>query len=515
MTTNHLLLYHLAELMLEQQQHILPVDELFDDEIISEFVKSVQIDSPYQQMLIEGVLTETVKDEKLYVSFTVEGYFHFVLGEVLRQRIESYSTTEWVLLLKKNKLSGLKEGIRQCLIRQVQSSNYDLLLGLVDADSAFPDICIEPLILAFSSGQVKVLLGKLINYRTDHELKVLCQVVEQLYIRNRLSVVQQLLLNLMAFLAEVDWVNASFYQWKLRFMCLMESSEFEILEITDQLMKSDAILFSGVPDSQTSILLIDFYKLLVNKGIIAKSVEFADFFQLYSIEEYYITDNYYNFIYPLLEVGAFERAVELFSRVNVEGSENGYLLNWSGFIFQSWYELKSGDESHLGKALRLYEQSSNLIDKTYGRYSISKYENLENRGYTYGLIGEYEKALELLEQAIEIVIKTHKTDHVYRLGNLFEMKSQLLFKAAKLEEAMQVLDQSDSCKLIQVGADSSEMSWNYETRSVILIALNRKKDAAAFLKRALDIRIAEMGEDNDVTISTKQAFEVLIGDISK
>ena len=78
MTDNHLLLYRLAELMLVREQHILPVDLLFDDERIGDFVKSIQIDSPYQQMLIEGVLTEIVRDEKLYVSFTVEGYFHYL-----------------------------------------------------------------------------------------------------------------------------------------------------------------------------------------------------------------------------------------------------------------------------------------------------------------------------------------------------------------------------------------------------------------------------------------------------
>jgi hypothetical protein len=50
MTTNHLLLYHLAELMLENEQHVLAVDTLFDDDVIADFVKSIQIDSPYKQM---------------------------------------------------------------------------------------------------------------------------------------------------------------------------------------------------------------------------------------------------------------------------------------------------------------------------------------------------------------------------------------------------------------------------------------------------------------------------------
>jgi hypothetical protein len=50
MTSNHILLYRLAELMLEHQENILPVDLFFDDEQIGDFVKSIQIDSPYQQM---------------------------------------------------------------------------------------------------------------------------------------------------------------------------------------------------------------------------------------------------------------------------------------------------------------------------------------------------------------------------------------------------------------------------------------------------------------------------------
>ena len=60
MTNNHLLLYHLAELMLEREQHTLPVDDLFEDEQIGGFVRSINIDSPYQQSLFEGVLTETI-----------------------------------------------------------------------------------------------------------------------------------------------------------------------------------------------------------------------------------------------------------------------------------------------------------------------------------------------------------------------------------------------------------------------------------------------------------------------
>jgi len=115
MTDNHLLLYRLAELMLEHEQHVLPVDLLFDDEHIGDFVKSIQIDSPYHQMLLEGVLMETGRDEKLYVSFTVEGYFHYVLGEVIYHRTEGLGAEALRQIVEENKLNGAKEGVEQCL----------------------------------------------------------------------------------------------------------------------------------------------------------------------------------------------------------------------------------------------------------------------------------------------------------------------------------------------------------------------------------------------------------------
>ena len=105
MTSNYLLLHHLAELMLEEQHHVLAVDTLFDDHVIADFVKSIQIDSPYQQMLLEGVLTESVRDEKLFVSFTVEGYFHFVLGDVIFNQSKEKDHTYLLELLQNNRLN--------------------------------------------------------------------------------------------------------------------------------------------------------------------------------------------------------------------------------------------------------------------------------------------------------------------------------------------------------------------------------------------------------------------------
>jgi len=156
MTGNHQLLYRLAELMLEHEQHFILVDLLFDDEQIGDYVKSIQIDSPYQQMLLESVLTETVRDEKLYVSFTVEGYFHFVLGEVIYQQTSGKKPKALQDLLEHNQLNGIRDGIEQCLIRDVQKNDFSRLMWLINNGVDKKEICAIPLANSFFNIRIKI-----------------------------------------------------------------------------------------------------------------------------------------------------------------------------------------------------------------------------------------------------------------------------------------------------------------------------------------------------------------------
>ena len=145
----HRLLFRLSELMLENEQHILPVDLLFDDAQIGEFVKSIQIDSPYQQMLLEGVLTESVQAEKLYVSFTVEGYFHFNLGEVIFEQSDQKDHTFLIELIKKNQLNGINEGVEQCLTKEVYQGRMERLVSIIDVGDEVVKVARFPLVHAF------------------------------------------------------------------------------------------------------------------------------------------------------------------------------------------------------------------------------------------------------------------------------------------------------------------------------------------------------------------------------
>jgi tetratricopeptide (TPR) repeat protein len=178
--------------MLERQQHILPVDELFDDDIIADFVKSIQIDSPYQQMLLEGVLTESVRNEKLYVSFTVEGYFHFVLSDVILDQSKHKDHTYLIELLQNNRLNGVKEGVEQCLIHEVNQGKLERLVSLIDAGGVAEQVARFPLVHAFMKNRVEDVFNVLMEDPSVHDWNVIKHVRGILSGNQKQQVVDQL-----------------------------------------------------------------------------------------------------------------------------------------------------------------------------------------------------------------------------------------------------------------------------------------------------------------------------------
>jgi tetratricopeptide (TPR) repeat protein len=173
MTNNHLLIYRLAELMLKKQQHILALDDLFEDEQIGAFVRSIQIDSPYQQLIFEGVLTETITEERIMVTFTVEGYFHYVLGEVIEKQTLDKGPVALKELLENNKLRGITEGVEQCLVRDVEKNDLSRLIWLIDEGGKALETTSYPLAQAFLKMDSETVISNLLENPTANDWQVI------------------------------------------------------------------------------------------------------------------------------------------------------------------------------------------------------------------------------------------------------------------------------------------------------------------------------------------------------
>jgi tetratricopeptide (TPR) repeat protein len=333
-------------------------------------------------------------------------------------------------------------------------------------------------------------------------------VIVYLKKHNRKEIVDNILKILSERLVNIEPFTDLFYRSRLKIASMIVMNQDEFVRIAERVINNKGEYINNENDKHNR-LLIEFYNVVVNKGHLQYATLFASKYHLYDLEIESIVDNYYNIIYPLLETGQFELAEKIYDRCRIDNAKNCVFINWSGFIFQSWYELKSHDLKHLEKGLCLYEQGGEMIDKKFGVYSIIKYENLENLGYTYGLKGNYEKSLHYLNQAITIVSKTYQSEITYKLGNLYGMKAATLNQLKKYSEALEYTFKSDECKLLQVGPISTEMAWNHHDRAKIYLNMGNVTDARKSMIKAFEIRKITLGEDNGLTIHTRNELAKL------
>ena len=502
MTNNHLLIYRLAEVMLEKQQHIIALDDLFEDEQIGAFVRSIQIDSPYQQLIFEGVLTETIKEERIMVTFTVEGYFHYLLGEVIEKQTEGRGAEALKELLENNKLRGITEGVEQCLVRDVEKNDLSRLMWLIDEGGKALEASAYPLAQAFLIHPIKRVMDELLADPTDNDYLILDKSIDIIRGNSNEGFVSKLYLHLW----EINNTKNNFSYNAIK--VLIDASLVLTIKQSTSFFESQITKIKSFNNDDKIRLCFSFYKIL-SKGNFKEAVEFAKQFHLYGSKTIFIRNHYYDILYPLLELGDFKQADDIYQKLKSNFSVDGEFINWSGWIYQSWYELKSNDISHLKKGLKLYLKSTDLIEKEFGKFSLKKYENLENIGYTYSLMNRPVMAIKHLDEAIKIQTNCNNSKTVYSLGNTYEMKAGALLKLKHFNEALEMMDRADSCKLLRVDSNSTEMAWNYETRANILIENGEKNQALELLNKVYKIRLQKLGKNNQQVLETKRQIDKL------
>jgi tetratricopeptide (TPR) repeat protein len=473
MTDNHLLLYRLAELMLEQEQHVLPVDLLFDDEKIVDFVKSIQIDSPYQQMLLEGVLTESVRDEKLYVSFTVEGYFHYVLGEVIYNRTKGLGAEVLKQIIEENKLNGLKEGIEHCLIRDVDKYDLRRLLWMIDNCGNHLELFTTALSCSFLKFGNNPIGSQFIN------LKVYIKKIIKLLIANRTSNDIELLENVIDFLE-------------------LKSKNIIAKEVCNVLINEIQL-----NDSKSAILILKALKYKEHKFKIQYSKKLVDF-QINEVNK----ERAYFFFYRanlLSDIYKKELALRDFvSCISILKKLKGNYCKDIKACYNNIALIKCDLGDFKGALNNLkYETKVKKLD--------SDYINFHNLGNVYFKMGNYNKAIENFKKSLEIKVK---------LFGLYDDQVQLTYNnlgvtydgLGDFEMAEYYFNQSLNISYKIYGEHHDSTATSLHNLAGIKINQDNIDEAIEYYKKALKIRISIFGENHEKTANTYQHFSsVFIG----
>lgn len=503
MTDNRLLLFRLAELMLEQEKNMLLVDELFDDELIGDYVKSIQIDSPYQQMLLEGVLTETVVDEKLLVSYTIEGYFHYLLGEVIYNQTRGKGPETLLHILEKNKMNATKKGVEQCLILDVLENDLTRLMWFIDEGDDMIYLCVNPLLYSLKSKGPKNIIDKLLEKPTKNDWRSLLELDEQLkelqlgvlrkdflfelMKKNSLVINEEILLGLIA-ITELDVEIAQQYYLKFDFnnpiiyenediflnFGKFESKYSNYNKGIDYFQKALEIIFKKTENDNLKIARI--YNLLALNWNKIGNYEEALFYQEKSLE------------LILIEIGE--------NNSKVAASYNNF-----GAIYS-----KKGD---FQKSLLFYEKSLSIKYKTLGSFHLDIATSFNNIGFIYSKRKDYTTALDYYKKSLSIKLKNlGEKNKVVALS--YNNISAILEKMEMFEDALYYVSKSLDIRSEILGSQHPDVASSFNTIGKIYSKKSEFDKALNYYFKSLSIRLKSFDKFNPViAISFKNIGSIM------
>lgn len=547
MTDNQLLLHRLAELMLEKEQTVLSVDLLFDDNQIGDFIKTIQIDSPYQQLIFEGVLTESVMDEKLYVSFTVEGYFHYILGDVIYKKSEGKSPEFLKDILENNRLNGAKEGIEQCLIRDVQQNDFLRLAWLIDNEVLESNLSIYqlPLQISLKIKDTNNTLSRLFRTNSTNDWKLLNQLLKDsqfsndkkneiaLFVINRETfdtyfsqmvfgravlelndkqLQSEMIEKFKQYISYKDGILASFEdldkisalasiyeknrQSDLWLTCMNDCIQYELsnLEASYQYLATSynqkGLILLGEPYQQYDEALDCFQKAME----IRQKFTPNEILEISTIE--------HNLGLTYLYLNSFDSAIQhcalaLEQRAQIRGKYSVEYAQTLGIIAIGYKGLNDYDN-----AQNILKQSFNIIKKINAKDYWKMGNILNNLGDLYREIEQFDQALETYDASYGYFQKFYSVDHIDLARVTFNWG--LTYQA--LQEYDQALEKYFKTEVLITNVLGKENQYIHKIYDQIGTVLNLKKDyekALFNLKKGLDICLLYFAEDSEDALSLK------------
>ena len=474
MTNNHLLLYRLAELMLEKQQHILALDDLFEDEQIGAFVRSIQIDSPYQQLIFEGVLTETIKEERIMVTFTVEGYFHYVLGEAIENQTLDKGAKALKGLLENNKLRGITEGVEQCLVRDVEKNDLSRLMWLIDEGGKALEASAYPLAQAYTTINIDTVNNTLFSKISINDIQVLSRCIKILDKKKSKT------LNLL-------------YKSLIKFQNKVRYDEFKIIliEAYSSLSKKD-LNEINIPNPNSKNISLQFrinyemiylYKKLnlyvKAESIINQNIELIKFYK--SDFEFDVISSFYDSASHFYSnISNYEKALKFAKKALKYGLLNnkGVLLNNIGLRYIELKNLKSG-KKYLTKALNIdINLHGNYHPNIASRYNNLSLIHIENEEYT--------DAIELLDKALNIDINVYGDKHENVATRLINL-SECYRKMSKLNKALDSIKKAHEIDLFNYGEEHPMLCYTHNIEAHIYEQMGSYKKANKTIDKAIKI----------------------------
>jgi tetratricopeptide (TPR) repeat protein len=534
MKEKELLLVRLVERMFEKQQTFLLLDELYEDEIIGAYIRNIQIDSPYQQLLFEGVISQFLQGEELVVNITVENYFHHLLGLILQNDDRYQSSETLIQLVQSNNLKGVKEGVSNLLGFEIEGGNFNRITQLIDlseGNEAILEICLMPLVNVLLIHGVEKIIEVILENPTENDWNALLNldtILENLQLHslrndllkalmpfNQLQTKNEVWLGLKAitlfdenlaisFLTKVD-VSAKVIQNNnnLLFMLGLVEQKFGNYDKSIKYYEKSLLIELKNLGNQHPVIAISYNNigyLYYEKGEYEKALEYyklslAIKLKAIGYQNYNIAGTYNNIGLIYYSKGECEKAIEYYLKsLDIQfktlGSQNPEIATVYNNIGLVW----SFKKNH-NKALEYYKKSLSIRLKIFGNNHPDVAQSYNNIGFIYYEKGEYEKALIHCENSLLIRLKTLGEEHPDVVTTINSIGS-IYLSNSEYSKALEYFDKSLFLSISKLGSQHQYVATSYNNIGVVWSKIGEYDKALEYFEKSLKIYSISIGENH-------------------
>jgi tetratricopeptide (TPR) repeat protein len=403
-------LKNLSSEMIRRQQLHLTLDELFDHPILGSAVKNIQIDSPHQQLLRKGIISQYFIDDALQVSFTMEAALYFVAA----LDINAAKFTSLPLDKRMWKDVG-----RFYIGQYVSSGKCSDLFAWIDNDNIPTEILVKGLAEFIIINGVASTLKQLLDSPTARDYKILEKAID-LLAENRPSEKEKIATELLNEL--LQYQDSLSRELKIR---LMKDADKLVADRASKDLIEEMHDFAWRELLGWAKYLSRFAHYREAEDVLLKSLHLA------------VNETWEKRVDLLEETISVNRSLGKYkeSLQHIDDWENG--LKKSDLLTEIKHakiNLAKGMSlimlCRYNEAIECYEFAHNIFKKRLGEYSEFTIDSLIYTGDVKNEMGKYNDALDIFTRGLDCYQNLFGESHpniavtLNRIGHIWETKGQ-------------------------------------------------------------------------------------------
>lgn len=451
------IIYKICALMIESEKAQIIIDDLYEDEEISPFIRNIQIDSPFQELIFSGVISVVNKENELYICFSVEGYFHFAMSRYLYSLDPNGNIFNIVDKLYSNNLKGINDAIAFYLEIFIQKGINDFLPKFIDTYTKWTGASAKALaqdIIINGVGLTETILKE----QSDSDIVVLTKVMEYFEYINKPIPAQQLAISILHLLSPKT-IN----EYGLISECIKYVNQEDLEQFYDSY-----ILFTKETHQLTDGFIKISYKIGVNLGKEILKYTYKD--KALAI---------YNYNYKITQRN--EKFIK----------ENLWLLGLIGQLKKSMGNTIDAIIDYQKAIDGLFEQNE----------AFAAAQNLLRLSEIYKQENKLSEALSIAIKSLDIIKSENGLVHLVTatamsyIGSIHIYREDWILAEEYVKTSMTIRE-----KLM--GGNSTKVCINYVNYAAVLSNTGQTEEAENYLNKALAIRIEKFGDQHQDVAST-------------